>query len=176
MTPRASGPRRAKHARYTQQQLDDALGHRLARKNTRKGSAARSAVYAAEYHFRIERGAGLLFSRGQARGHPGKGEQSLSNVTYEFRDVTTTTGIADLEFTSSVVARRVGQYERDVRGLLDGDIEPAAFHRRWTHRIRAAGEHELESDPEAVLALRFEAGPGPVQRYVRRENGVEVLS
>jgi len=160
---------RPKHARYTQRQLDDALAGRRTRKNTKPGSAARSAVYRAAYVRRVERAEQLGYTRSQARGHPGKGQVRLSDITYEFSGVPTTEGIVDLTLTSSREAHRVGQHLRDVRDLLEDRIDARAFGRRWRRRIRAAGDHELEPDAEAVIAMVFQAGPGPVVRYQRHD-------
>ncbi len=158
---------RPKHARYTQRQLDAALAGRLSRKNTRPGTPGRSAVYRAAYVRRTNRAEELGYTRSQARGHPGKGQVRLSDITYEFFSIPTTEGVVDLTLTSTREARRVGQYLRDVREVLEDRIDARAFSRRWRRRIRAAGDHELEADAEAVIAMVFQAGPGPVERYQR---------
>jgi hypothetical protein len=160
-------PHRSKHARYTQRQLDDAVAGRLTRKNTMAGSSGRSAVYRASYLRRVKAADERGYSRSQARGHPGKGQVGLSRITYDFSDVPTTEGIADVRVTSSREARRVGQYLRDVRDLLEERIDESAFRRKWRRRVRAAGDHELEPDPELVIVMVFQAGPAPSERYRR---------
>ena len=65
----------------------------------------------------------------------------------------------------------MGQYLRDVRRLLQDDIRPQYFSRRWDRRIRAAGGYELEPDPHHVLAMVFVSGPGPIDRYRRLHPG-----
>lgn len=159
--------KRPKHARYTQRQLDDALAGRFTRSNTRPGSPARSAVYRAAYLRRVEHAEQHGYSRSQARGHPSKGQVRLSEVTYDFFAVPTTEGVADVTVTSSREARRVGQYLRDVRDLLEDRIDAKAFGHKWRRRIRTAGDHELEFDAEAVIVMVFQAGPGPSERYRR---------
>jgi hypothetical protein len=158
---------RPKRARYSQQQLDAALAGRLSRKNTRPGTPARSAVYRAAYVRRVDRAEELGYSRSQARGHPARGQVALSMVTYEFAQIPTSEGVVDLTLTSTREAHRVGQYLRDVRNLLEDRIDAKAFGRKWRRRIRAAGDHELEPDAEAVIVMIFQAGPGPVERYQR---------
>lgn len=164
--------RRPKHARYTQRQLDRALTGDLHRKNTRKGSTARSAVYRVETVRRLGRAEALGISRGQALGHPRRGEQLVSADLTEWSEVPTTQGIADLTTSTKQEASRVGQHLRNVRQLLEGSIDPRAFRRRWKSRIRKVGDYELEADPDKVLAMVFFSGPGPVDRYRRIEAGV----
>lgn len=83
--------------------------------------------------------------------------------------VPTTVGLRKITTTSRVETRRVGQYSRDVRLLLDGDLDAADFRRRWSRRKRGAGGFELEPDPDKVLVLRAEAGPPPEPFYRRRQ-------
>lgn len=139
----------------------------LTRGNTRPGTPERRAVYHAEYLRRVERAEQHGYTRSQARGHPGKGQVGLSEVTYDFFAVPTTEGVADVTVTSSREARRVGQYLRDVRDLLEDRIDAKTFGRKWRHRIRTAGDHELEPNAEAVIVMVFQAGPGPSERYRR---------
>ncbi len=160
---------RPKGARYSARQLDDAFAGRLKISNTKKGSVARSAVNRATYVKRIARAEAQGFTRSQARGHATKGQQKISDTSFEFAAVPTTVGIVDLTVNSPKVARRVGQYLRDVQGLLEGRITPSSFQNRWKRRIRAVGDYELELDPERVLAQVFSNGPGPSERYRRIE-------
>ncbi len=139
----------------------------LTRGNTRPGTPARRAVYRVAYLRRVEHAEQHGYSRGQARGHPSRGQVRLSEVTYDFFAVPTTEGVADVTVTSSREARRVGQYLRDVRDLLEDRIDVKVFGRKWRRRIRTAGEHELEPDAEAVIVMVFQAGPGPSERYRR---------
>jgi hypothetical protein len=83
-------------------------------------------------------------------------------------EVPTTVGLREITTTSRVETRRVGQYSRDVRLLLDGDLDAADLRRRWSRRKRGAGGFELEADPDRVLVLRAEAGPPPEPFYSRR--------
>jgi hypothetical protein len=163
--------RRAKHARYTQRQLDRAWVGDLNRQNTRKGSAARSAVYRVETIRRLGRAEARGISRGQALGHPGPGEQLISTDLTEWSEVPTTSGIVDITTTTMREASRVGRYLRDVRELLENRIDPSTFRHRWIRRVRKAGGYQLEADPNRVLALTFFNGPGPVDRYRRLEPG-----
>jgi hypothetical protein len=164
---RANRTGRPRGAAYTSRQLDAALTGRLTRGNTQAGSPTRSAVYRAAYLRRVEHAEQHGYSRSQARGHPGRGLVRLSEVTYDFFAVPTTDGVADVTVTSSREARRVGQYLRDVRDLLEDHIDAKAFGRKWRRRIRTAGDHELEPDAEAVIVMVFQAGPGPSERYRR---------
>lgn len=139
----------------------------LTRGNTRPGTPERRAVYRAAYLRRVGHAEQHGYSRSQARGHPGRGQVRLSEVTYDFFAVPTTEGVADVTVTSSREARRVGQYLRDVRDLLEDRIDARAFGRKWRRRIRTAGDLELEPDAEAVIVMVFQAGPGPSERYRR---------
>jgi hypothetical protein len=163
--------RRPHGARYSQRQLDRALAGELTVRTTRKGSAARSAVTRAKYAQRVERAETEQQSRAQARGHPARGESLSSQFTVEWSTVTTTAGVVDVTTTTRLEASRVGAYLADTRKLLEGRIEPSAFRRRWSRRIRTVGGFELEPDPDAVLALVFVNGPGPVDRYRRLDAG-----
>ena len=82
-------------------------------------------------------------------------------------EVPTTAGLVELTTRNRTETRRVAQFSRDVRLLLDGALEPAAFRRRWTRRVRIAGGFELEADPDVVLVLRAESGPPPDPYYRR---------
>jgi len=148
-------------------QLARARRGELTRGNTRPGTPQRRAVYRAAYLRRVEHAEQHGYSRSQARGHPGRGQARLSEITYDFFAVPTTEGVADVTVTSSREARRVGQYLRDVRDLLEDRIDARAFGRKWRRRIRTAGDHELEPDAEAVIVMVFQAGPGPSERYRR---------
>ena len=152
---------------YDEALLARARRGELTRGNTTKGTPARSAVYRAAYLRRVKAAEERGFTRSQARGHPAKGQVSISKVTYEFSDVPTTTGIADVAVTSSREARRAGQYLRDVRDLLEDRVDATAFQRRWRRRIRTAGDYELEADAELVIVMVFQAGPAPSRRYRR---------
>jgi hypothetical protein len=163
--------RRPKGARYSQRQLDDAIAGRLTGGKTRKGSAARQAVTRARYAKRIEVAERRRRSRPQARGHAGESETPASAVRALWTDVPTTAGIRDLE-TQGIESRRVGQYQRNVRELLEGRITPMAFRRRWRRRSRAAAGFELVSDPDQVLTMTFLAGPSPQERYQSLAAGV----
>jgi hypothetical protein len=166
----ASAPelrKRPKGARYSQRQLDDAVAGRRTRTNTRKGSAARQAVDRAAYAKRVERLEKLRFTRAQARGHARSSEPRVSDVVYEFDAVPTTTGMTDLTLTSGPEASRTGLYLSDVDALRDGRTSKREFAHKWRRRVRTAGDHELEADPDKVLALLFLNGPGPIDRYRR---------
>ena len=120
-----------------------AQAHRgeLTRGNATPGTPERRAVYRDAYLRRLKAAEERGYSRSQARGHPAKGQVGISRITYEFSDVPTTEGIADVTVTSSREARRVGQYLRDVRDLLEERIDEAAFRRKWRRRVRRAGHH-----------------------------------
>jgi len=111
------------------------------------------------------------YERRRATVQPGEsvrsrlGHGAAPVVTWS--EVPTTAGLAEISTLSRVETRRVAQYSRDVRLLLDGDLDPADFHRRWSRRKRDAGVFELEADPDKVLVLRAEAGPPP-EPYYRR--------
>ncbi len=162
--------RRPRGARYTQKQLDRALAGEFTRTSART-KAERSAAYRVESIRRIERGEARGLSRSQSYGHPGRGERLLTATHVEWSEVTTTQGMQDLVLTNEKEASRVGKYQRDIRELLDGRMEPRAFRRRWSRRVRTAGGYELEADPDRVVALTFLTGPGPVDRYRRHSPG-----
>jgi hypothetical protein len=82
--------------------------------------------------------------------------------------VATTEGVREITTRTRVEARRVGEYARDVRELLEGDLDLAAFARRWSRRKREAGGAELESNPNRVIVMFAASGPAPEPFYRRR--------
>lgn len=141
----------------------------LRRANTRPGTPERAAVYRAEYEQRVGHAERRGLTRSQARGHPGRGQPRLSERTSEFFHVPTTEGILDLVARNSREASRIGKYLHDVGALAEGHLDPAIFERRW--RGKGVGEIRFESDPNRVLAMLREQGPGPIDRYRRNPGG-----
>ncbi|MGA8725556.1 MAG: hypothetical protein WB565_10975 [Acidimicrobiales bacterium] len=159
--------RRPKHARYSQRQLDRAFEGELHRGNTPKGSAARSAIYRTEAVARIARAEKRGLSRGQARGHPRRGEVRISGIEVQWSDVPTTEGMRDLVTSTPRQHSRVGLYLADIHRLLHFNLTELDFEERWRNRAREAGGYELEPDAGRVLALVLFSGPPPVDRYRR---------
>jgi hypothetical protein len=143
----------------------------LTRGNTEKGTRERQAVYLAEWLRRQERGRRRRLSPGQVRGHArtDQGEVPLSRLGAEFDQVPTTQGVVDIIATSSRESTLVGRYLRDVRELAEGTLDPEIFEQRWDGR--AVGDVSLEGDPDRVLVMLREEGPGPVDRYRRQIAG-----
>ncbi len=94
------------------------------------------------------------------------GHQAAPIVTHAATP--TTRGVRRVRATTRVEATRLGQYDRDVQRLLEGDLDPMDFGRRWRRRVRRVGGVELEADPNRVLALMAAAGALPQPFYVRR--------
>ena len=115
----------------------------------RRAERARHAYQAGE-HLPVER-----------TGHAGPYEATYSQVV-------TTQGALEVTVHSRVEGSRVGAHASDVGLLLDGQLDPKAFERRWRRRVRKAGDVELESDPERVIAAVSEAGPPPEPFYRRQ--------
>ncbi len=151
--------------------LRRARGGELTRANTAPGTPERAAVYQSEYRRRVEHAGRRGLTRRQARGHPGRGEIGVLWRTAEFFSVPTTEGMLDLVGLNSRESSQIGRYLRDVRELADIDrpLYPATFRRRW--RGKGVGDVRFESDPNRVLAMLRESGPGPVDRYRRNPGG-----
>jgi len=141
----------------------------LNRANTAPGTPERAAVYRAEYLRRTKHAERRGLTRRQARGHPGRGELRLSERTAEFDAVPTTDGMVDLVSRNSRESSRIGRYLHDVRETAEGNLDGKTFERHW--RGKGVGEVRFESDPDRVLALLREEGPGPVDRYRRNPGG-----
>ena len=92
-----------------------------------------------------------------------------SKIGAEFLHVPTTEGVLDLVARNSRESSRIGRYLHDVGALAEGRLDPAIFERRW--RGKGIGEIRFESDPNRVLAMLRELGPGPIDRYRRNPGG-----
>jgi hypothetical protein len=143
----------------------------LTRKNTAKGSPERTAVYRVERLRRQEHGQRRGLTQSQIRGHARatKGEVPASQLGAEFLHVPTTRGIADVAARNAREASRTGRYLRDVGELAENTLDGPTFRRRW--RGKGAGGYTFEHDPDRVLAMLREQGPGPVERYRRNPAG-----
>ena len=113
---------------------------------------------------RAER-ARLAYERGahlapEHTGHAGPYEATFSALP-------TTSGVQEVTVRSLVEASRAGEYGADVGLLLDGELSPAQFRRRWRRRVRKLGDFELEATPDRVIAMVTEAGPPPEPFYRR---------
>jgi hypothetical protein len=126
-------------------------------------------VYRAEYLRRTKHAERRGLTRRQARGHPRRGETRLSEYTTEFDAVPTTDGMLDLVGRNSRESSRLGKYLHDVGALVENKLDARTFERHW--RGKGVGEVRFESDPNRVLALLREEGPGPVDRYRRNPGG-----
>jgi hypothetical protein len=83
--------------------------------------------------------------------------------------VPTTAGLIEILTTTRRESSRVGVYGHDVGLLLDGDLDPAEFERKWRRRTRDIGpDVELEWRADVVIALMAAAGPPPEPFYRRR--------
>jgi len=150
---RPAGPR----GRQPSQRLLNAANARLlTRWNTRKGSAGRKAVDRATYLGR--QAAAPELSAREAAGHKVPGSRPTIATFIEStpdgpRQIT-------VEGLNRADLRRAGTYEEAVRKLLDGEISPEQFERRF-RRWRPIAGHQLESRPrEAVAAADAAASEG----------------
>jgi hypothetical protein len=83
--------------------------------------------------------------------------------------VPTTSGVIAVLTTTRRESSRVGVYSHDVALVLDGDLDPKDFERKWRKRRRDIGpDVELEWRAEVVMALMAAAGPAPEPFYRRR--------
>ncbi|MHB8246871.1 MAG: hypothetical protein ACYDGN_16285 [Acidimicrobiales bacterium] len=80
----------------------------------------------------------------------------------------TTEGVRPLTTTSRVETSRQGTHSGDVRQVLDGELAPDDFTRRWSRRKRTIGGYELEPDGYRVLELKRQTGPVPEPFYVKQ--------
>ena len=133
----------------------------LTRVNTVPGSPERSAV---------DR---VVYERRRARTAPGEtvrarlGHAPPPEVVWSA--VPTTSGVIDVFTTTRRQSSRVGTYSRDVGLLLDGDLDPKDFERKWRRRRRDIGlDVELEWRAAVVIVLMTAAGPAPEPFYRRR--------
>lgn len=85
-----------------------------------------------------------------------------------FAGLATTSGLRDVIASTYNDRHRAAQYARDQRLLNENLLDPAAFRRRWSRRVRRVGDDELESDPARVLELMRRSGPPPDPFYRRR--------
>jgi hypothetical protein len=85
--------------------------------------------------------------------------------------VPTTSGVIEVLTATRRESSRVGAYSHDVGLLLDGDLDPKGFERKWHRRRRDIGpDVELEWRADYVMALMFAAGPAPEPFYRRRRS------
>jgi hypothetical protein len=83
--------------------------------------------------------------------------------------VSTTAGVIEILTTTRRASSRVGAYSHDLGLLLDGDLDPHDFERKWRRRKRNIGpDVELEWRAEVVIVLMAAAGPAPEPFYRRR--------
>ena len=134
----------------------------LTRTNTATGSQGRQAV---------DRVKG--YAPRAARTAPGEtvrarlGHAPAPEVVWSA--VPTTSGVIEVLTTTRRESSRVGIYSHDVGLLLDGDLDPRDFERKWRRRRRDIGpDVELEWRAEVVMALMAAAGPAPEPFYRRR--------
>ncbi len=134
----------------------------LTRTNTAKGTQGRQAVdHAKGYAPRAARTAPGETVRARL-GHAAPPEVVWSAVP-------TTFGLIEVLTTTRRESSRVGAYSHDVGLLLDGDLDPKDFERKWRRRRRDIGpDVELEWRAEVVMALMAAAGPAPEPFYRRR--------
>jgi hypothetical protein len=142
--------------------LDAARRGVLTRTNTAKGSQGRQAVdHARGYAPRAARTVPGETVRARL-GHAPAPEVLWSAVP-------TTSGVIEVLTTTRRESSRVGVYSHDVGLLLDGDLEPKDFERKWRRRKRDIGpDVELEWRAAVVIALKAAAGPAPEPFYRRR--------
>jgi hypothetical protein len=134
----------------------------LTKTNTAKGSQGRQAV---------DRVKG--YAPRAARTAPGEtvrarlGHAPAPEVVWSA--VPTTSGVIEVLTTTRRESSRVGAYSHDVGLLLDGDLDPNEFERKWRRRKRDIGpDVELEWRAEVVIALMAASGPAPEPFYRRR--------
>ena len=134
----------------------------LAKTNTAKGTRGRQAVDRVRgYEPRARRTAPGETVRARL-GHAPAPEVVWSAVP-------TTSGVIEILTTTRRESSRVGVYSHDVALLLDGDLEPKEFERKWRRRRREIGpDVELEWRADVVIALMAAAGPAPEPFYRRR--------
>jgi hypothetical protein len=134
----------------------------LTRTNTVKGSQGRQAVDRAKgYAPRAARTASGETVRARL-GHAPAPEVVWSAIP-------TTSGVIEVLTTTRRESSRVGAYSHDVGLLLDGDLDPKDFERKWRRRRRDIGpDVELEWRAEVVIVLMAAAGPAPEPFYRRR--------
>jgi hypothetical protein len=142
--------------------LDAARRGVLTRTNTAKGTRGRQAVdHVKGYAPRAARTAPGETVRARL-GHAPAPEVVWSAVP-------TTSGVVAVLTTTRRESSRVGVYSHDVGLLLDGDLDPRDFERKWRRRRRDIGpDVELEWRAAVVIALMAAAGPAPEPFYRRR--------
>jgi hypothetical protein len=133
----------------------------LTRSNTKPGTKGRQAADAAAY------------SRRAADAVPGEtvrarlGHTPAPEVVWSA--VPTASGVIEVFTAARRESSRVGAFSHDVGLLLDGDLDPRDFERKWRRRRRDIGpDVELEWRADVVIALKAAAGPAPEPFYRRR--------
>jgi hypothetical protein len=134
----------------------------LTKANTAKGSQGRQAVDRVKgYEPRARRTVPGETVRARL-GHAPAPEVVWSAVP-------TTSGVIEVFTATRRESSRVGVYSHDVGLLLDGDLDPRDFERKWRRRKRDIGRDvELEWRADVVVVLMAAAGPAPQPFYRRR--------
>jgi hypothetical protein len=134
----------------------------LTKANTAKGSQGRQAVDRVKgYEPRARRTVPGETVRARL-GHAPAPEVLWSAVP-------TTSGVIEVFTATRRESSRVGAYSHDVGLLVDGDLDPVDFERKWRRRKRDIGpDVELEWRADVVFALMAAAGPAPQPFYQRR--------
>jgi hypothetical protein len=115
--------------------------------------------------WREERGAEIGLSRGQALGHPRRGQVPASQYEREFRLVTVD-GPQVVVTKGTREARVAGRRAHDQGELWRGRMTPEEFRRRWTGRT--IGGEQMEGDTDRLVErLRRDAEASDL-RYRRR--------
>jgi len=143
----AARPAAPRGRQPSQRLLDAAEAGLLTRGNTKKGTRGRQAVD--RVVFLRRRAAAPDLSAREAVGHKVPGSRPTIATFIEStpdgpRQVT-------IEGVNRADLRRAGKYEAAVRQLLDGEISPEQFERRF-RRWRPIAGHQLESRPREALA------------------------
>jgi hypothetical protein len=133
----------------------------LTRRNTLPHTQGRQAADAVVYRSRARRTSPAESVRARL-GHAPAPEVIWSAVP-------TTSGVIEVFTTTRRESSRIGVYSHDVGLLLDGDLDPVDFERKWRRRKRDIGSDvELEWRADVVIALMATAGPAPEPFYRRR--------
>jgi hypothetical protein len=106
------------------------------------------STWSAYNRYRIDRGAEIGLSKGQALGHPRRGELKPGEVERTY-SLITAAGPREITTRGTKEARLAGRRARDQRELAAGRLDGAEFAKRW--RGKTIGGQPMEANPERVI-------------------------